>query len=254
GLGAQREHVAGARQVGGGGAGRHGGADGGGAVGGADAGVDPLLRLDGDGEGGAAARGVVLHHGRQLQAVGHPLLERQADHAAGVADHEGDALLGGERRGQDQVALVLAVLVVDEDQGAPGAQLREEPGHAGELRLGLAGAPGRSSAWRSSCWRSRCLASTSLSTFTRGRGSSSPRVVTASVCGTSHSVRSVAGQSGRVPPGPPTSTSVRLKQPTVTPPLGSRCAASASGATPLHSWAPGSSRRPYTPPAPTCAT
>ena len=54
-------------------------------------------------------------HQRQLQLVEPLALDRQADHAARVADHErhrlGRDLLGRH----DEVALVLAVLVVDDD-------------------------------------------------------------------------------------------------------------------------------------------
>lgn len=72
-----------------------------------------MLDVDSDGEG-RAERGVVLrYHGIEAQALG--LFQRQggADDAAAMADDEGH-LLGGEMtRGDDQVAFVLAVVVVD---------------------------------------------------------------------------------------------------------------------------------------------
>ena len=61
------------------------------------------------------ALGVVGHHQREPQLVEALALDRHADHAARVADHErhrlGRHLLGRH----DEVALVLAVGVVDDD-------------------------------------------------------------------------------------------------------------------------------------------
>ena len=67
----------------------------------------------------------VAHHHRQVELARALGREREADQAAPVHGHEvhglGRALLGGHA----QVALVLAVLVVDEDDHLAGADLRE---------------------------------------------------------------------------------------------------------------------------------
>ena len=54
-------------------------------------------------------------HRRQVEPVGVGLGHRHADVAGGVADHERHELGRRELGGEDQVALVLAVLVVDDD-------------------------------------------------------------------------------------------------------------------------------------------
>jgi hypothetical protein len=68
--------------------------------------------------------------------VGALLGEGEADEAAAVAGHEVDGLGGDELGGQGEVALVLAVLVVDHDHHAAGADLVECAGDVGEGRLG----------------------------------------------------------------------------------------------------------------------
>ena len=85
------------------------------AVVGGDAGGDALARLDGHGECGRTPRGVVLHHRRQLEPVGQLIGHRQADDPAGVADREGDQLGRHLLARNDYVALVLAVLVINND-------------------------------------------------------------------------------------------------------------------------------------------
>ncbi len=88
---------------------------GGGAVRGRDAGGGAVARVDGHGERGALRLGVVGDHQGQLERVAAVALERETDHAAGVADHEGHRL-GRDLLGRhDEVALVLAVGVVDHD-------------------------------------------------------------------------------------------------------------------------------------------
>src|SRR5690606_16883393 len=82
-----------------------------------DAGGHADAGLDGDREGRPPARRVVTDHGRQVESVRHVVRQRQAYDATRVSDHEGD-LLGVDRLGrQHEVALVLPVLVVDEDDG-----------------------------------------------------------------------------------------------------------------------------------------
>ena len=142
--GAQREDVAGTGEIGRGGAGIDGGADGMRAVGGRDAGGDALAGLDGLGKGGAEAGGVLLRHGEEAQVVGALLGEGEADEAAAVAGHEVDGFGGDVLGGQSEVALVFAVLVVDHDDHAAGANLVQGAGDVGEG--GLEGA-GRCEAW-----------------------------------------------------------------------------------------------------------
>ena len=93
-----------------------------GAVGGADAGAECGRRHPRDRV--AVPRGSSLSttmSGRSRRSAisfGH----RRADEAGGVAHHPGDPLLAGELGGDDDVALVLAALVVGDDDGLPGAQ------------------------------------------------------------------------------------------------------------------------------------
>jgi hypothetical protein len=124
---AQREDVPGARQVLGARVVAHGGEHGVRAVLGADAGGDALRRLDADGEGGAERRAVrvLLHHERELQLLHPRLVEGEADEAAPVLRHEVDGVGRDLLRGDAEVALVLAVLVVDEDDHAALLQVAD---------------------------------------------------------------------------------------------------------------------------------
>src|SRR5690606_11174834 len=83
----------------------------------ADAGGDAEARVpvDADGERGALDVRVLLDHGRQGEGVGALGRERDADQATPVRGHEIDDLRGDLRGGADEVALVLAVLVVGDD-------------------------------------------------------------------------------------------------------------------------------------------
>ena len=125
-----------------GGAGIDGGADGVSAVGGRDAGGDAFAGLDGLGECGAEAGGVLLRHGEEAQVIGALLSEGEADEAAAIAGHEVDGFRGDVLGGQGEVALVFAVLVVDHDDHAAGANLGHGAGNVGEGRLGGAGGLG----------------------------------------------------------------------------------------------------------------
>ena len=127
----EREDVAGAAEVG-----RfrrvvHQGGDGGGAVEGADAGGVAHV-IHADGEGRAVRVGAAAHHGRQVQCAGAVRREGHADQAASLARHEVHPL--GRRRGggHQEVALVLAVLVVYQNHGPPGAQFRQQLGDGGQ--------------------------------------------------------------------------------------------------------------------------
>ncbi|MCY1409998.1 hypothetical protein D9M71_253600 [compost metagenome] len=110
--GAQGEDVAGLRQVVGLGVGSHGGEHRMAAVGGGDAGGHSAGGLDGDGEGGGEDAAVGRHHLLQAEALAVLVGQGQADQAARLAGHEVDRRRRAFFRGQQQVALVLAVLVV----------------------------------------------------------------------------------------------------------------------------------------------
>ena len=98
-----------------------------------DAGGDALARLDRDGERGLVARAVRLAHQRQAELLDPLAGQRQADQAARVAGHEVDRVGRRELRRDDQVALVLAVLVIDQDEHAAVARLLDQLGGAREV-------------------------------------------------------------------------------------------------------------------------
>jgi len=126
---AEGENVAGASEVVGRGTGRYGSADGVGAVIGGDAGGDAFAGLDGLGECGSEAGGVLLGHGRQVEVVCSILGEGEADESSAVAGHEIDGFGGDEFGGQGEVALVFAVFVIDNYDHAAGAELNEGCGN-----------------------------------------------------------------------------------------------------------------------------
>src|SRR5690606_40778631 len=80
----------------------------------------------------AVATAVGRHHQGQAELAAALLRERQADQAAPVAGHEVDGLGRDEVRREDQVALVLAVFLVHEDDHPAGAELLDEFGYRGD--------------------------------------------------------------------------------------------------------------------------
>ncbi len=121
-MGAQREDMAGPGQIGRDRAWTGQYPHGAGAVGGGDARGDAGGRIDRYGVGGALRILVDRGHRRQRQPVEIRAGHRHAQHAAGVADHEGDRFGRREFRGQDEIAFVLAVLVVDHDHRPAGRE------------------------------------------------------------------------------------------------------------------------------------
>ena len=110
--------MAGAAEVGGPGYRVGKGVEGGAAVVNADAGSAALKLVYSDGDGGAEDRGVLLDLLGQAQALGPRNGHGSAQHAAGVLEHEIN-LLGSYLFGRDdEVALVLAVFVVDDNDHA----------------------------------------------------------------------------------------------------------------------------------------
>ena len=69
---------------------------------------------------------VARHHGRQAQALAALAGERQADQAAAEARHEVDGFGRDVVGGQHQVAFVLAVFLVDQDDHAAGAHVGDD--------------------------------------------------------------------------------------------------------------------------------
>ena len=114
------------------GIGAHGGAHGMRAVVGGNAGGDAFGRLDADGEVGMVRRGVVLDHRRQAQLPAALAGQRQADQAARVGDHEVDVGRLDQFGRHDQIALVFAILVVDDDDHAAVADFFQQFGDGGE--------------------------------------------------------------------------------------------------------------------------
>ena len=135
----QRKDVAGLHDVLGTRVGLHRGAHGVRAVVRGDAGGDALRSLDGDGEVGAEAGAVVAHHQRQAQRLALLLREREADQAAAEAGHEVDVLRPHGVGAHEEVALVLAVLVVHEDHHLAGAQVGDDLGDAVQAAVQLVG-------------------------------------------------------------------------------------------------------------------
>ena len=96
------------------------------AVGGADPGRNSFLRLDRDGEGGLVAAAVGAGHRLEAELVGALLGQGEADQPAPVPGHEIDRVRGRHLRRDDEVALIFAVFVVDEDEHAPVARLVDD--------------------------------------------------------------------------------------------------------------------------------
>src|SRR5206468_3083851 len=112
--------------------------------------------------------------------------QAQADQTARVGGHEVDRLGGGELRRDREVALVLAVGRVDDDDELALADILDRVLDRGERSPLLAQRLGHAEEIVSrSTSRSTYLASTSASRFTSSPGPSRPSVVASSVCGTS---------------------------------------------------------------------
>src|SRR5260221_3241627 len=183
--GAQREHVAGTGQVARFGPRRDGGQHGPRAIAGGDAGRGSLLGFDGHAERGAELRVVLLvaHHERDAQLVQALPRHGQADEAAPIAGHEVDDLGGDLLRGDGEVALVLAVLVVHDHHHPALPDVVDGVGDARE-RHGTSYRGGRYARGGAGAGRlSTYLAITSISRFTRSPGRAARRFVWSSVYG-----------------------------------------------------------------------
>ena len=81
--------------------------------------------VDGDRERGVVVVGVDLYHLLETETECNLLTHRCADQALGVSCHEVDVLGRGKLCRADEVALVLAVRVVDGEDEVSGAKLFE---------------------------------------------------------------------------------------------------------------------------------
>ncbi len=145
--GQQREDVAGGGDVaivlGGVDGDRHGV----GAVMGGDAGRDAFAGLDGDGEGGGVARAVGARHQLKMQLLGPLRREREADEPAAVLGHEVDGVGRGHLRRDDEVALVLPLLGIDQDEHVPVARVLDHLLDGGERGMVAGLAQDRHGRW-----------------------------------------------------------------------------------------------------------
>ena len=94
-----------------------------GAVVGRDPGADPAGRLDRDREGGLQRRLVLRRHQVEAELAAALRGQRQADQPARLLGHEVDRLRRRELRRHHQVALVLAVFAVADDDHPAAADL-----------------------------------------------------------------------------------------------------------------------------------
>ena len=154
-----------------------------------DPGRNAFARLDRDREGGAERRLVVVGHGPQVELVAALGSEAEADEAAAVRGHERDRLGRDELCRDREVALVLAVGVIDDDDEPTGANLLDRLVDRREGRRRRRRSRTRCHASDRSphraLSRSTYFASTSASRFTAWPGRSEDSVVASSVCGTS---------------------------------------------------------------------
>ena len=116
-----------------------------GAIRGRNAGRRAGLGVDRHADRRLARRRVVGDLERNLELVEPLRRHRQADEAAAVLRHEVDGLRRHLRRRHRQIAFVLAILVVDDDDHLAGADGRRSPSS-----IGANGAPCRARLWRAS--------------------------------------------------------------------------------------------------------
>src|SRR5581483_297345 len=193
------EDVAGAGEVLGTGGGVDECLDRGGTIERGDTGARAVAVVDRHEEGGALALRVLPPHRVQLELTGALRGDRRADVARRVVEEERDLLGRDELRRHDEIAFVLAVLVVDDHDDLTAT----DGGHRVFDRC----EPHHDSFHASR--RSTYFAVTSTSRLTRSPASLWPRVVTSAVC----------GMTATVKPSSSTSTTVRLTPSTVIEPF-----------------------------------
>src|SRR5438128_1406470 len=181
----------------------HQGADGHRPVIGGDAGRHPAPGVHADREGGAEGGGVVAHHHGDLQLVETLGEHGHAHEAAPVHDHEVDGLGGDPVGGHEEVALVLAILVVHDHDDLPRANVLYRGLDTRELSSGLRGHRGSPLTLST---RSTYFPITSISRLTLRPGLRAPRVVRSSVCGISMISKAPASRAATVRLTPSTAT------------------------------------------------
>ena len=92
-------------------------------------------QIDRNGEGRSEQRGVVLLHHVQFELGATLLRQRCAQDATALLKHEIHDLGGDLFRGDDEIALVFAVLVIDDDDDFSVAEVLDDLLHAIEHRL-----------------------------------------------------------------------------------------------------------------------
>ena len=121
-----------------------------GAVVGRDAGRGAVAVIDRNGKGGAVDRIIVGDHRRQMQAARDLGRQWRADDAAGMADDERHLLRRGVDRSDDQIALVLAVVVIGDDDDLAGGERVDRLADTGlgQVHPLRSSRPARQSRWR----------------------------------------------------------------------------------------------------------
>jgi hypothetical protein len=94
--------------------------------------TEPRAGVDAHGVGGAILVRVALGHRRQPELIDALSGERDADQAAGALDHEGDQLRRHQRCSANEVAFVLAILVVGDDDQLAGGEVGDRLFYGGE--------------------------------------------------------------------------------------------------------------------------
>ena len=104
---------------------------------GGNPGGQAMLDIDRYREGGAVRRVVGRHHRLKVQSSGVGGGHRRADDAAAIADDEGHFFRRAQRGGANEIAFVLAVAVVGDDDDFAARdrldRLRDRMGHRGNL-------------------------------------------------------------------------------------------------------------------------
>src|SRR5579862_6911594 len=84
-----------------------------------------VFRIDGDRKGSTAAGSISRSHQYQLKGIRSVLGNSQADQSARVSGHKIDDFWSDHLRRDHEIALVLAVFIVDDHDHAPSLELCE---------------------------------------------------------------------------------------------------------------------------------
>ena len=85
-----------------------------------------IARFNGNGEGGLMPRAIGLRHQRQAQLIHARTRHGKADQPARITRHEIDRIRRRELRGDHQIALILAVFIIHQDEHAPAARFFQQ--------------------------------------------------------------------------------------------------------------------------------